>query len=65
MICGAPWLKSTPEVLCQAEPHATGEHAARIEIQYEFDQVGIVDISWKGQADAYGTRLPKTEKDSA
>ena len=37
----------------------------RIEIQYEFDQVGIVDISWKGQADAYGTRLPKTEKDSA
>jgi hypothetical protein len=62
--CGEHWLRNT-EVSCTREPHATGEHAARIEIQYDFEQTGIVDISWKGEADAYGTRVPQAEKDSA
>jgi hypothetical protein len=59
MICGVPWLDSTPEAYCTREAGHANEHEARFELHYEFGQVGVVDISWKRERDAID--VPKAD----
>jgi hypothetical protein len=64
LICGVPWLNSTPEAYCTREAGHANEHEARFELHYEFGQIGVVDISWKGKEGHSLVEISKAEKDS-